>query len=761
MRNLIAIVFCLASSVLAAFAVKAAPQKFNLRQEVDKRVKTLNKELRYKKAERVEAFEKLRAEEMFATSAYCRAFIDLAAVNTCRCNGMWELDGWDVRLGSRIPAIAQRDLDDAEVPFGERAKLAAKLAEYYAGENDYVLAEKVMRTTLADRTKHTGEEDARAHLALADVYRWQDRFDEAWREIETAATFEAKDYVMAAGLALAKVDGSTDRVMKLLSCLPSEYARLDCLLYNKWTDAAMRKRAMDFVLCATNHPGDRAQAAMKWFGASGTPECLKAFAAVKGLKVPEKPKYSIWNIFSNPVNWAMARGDWDHILRINETFLPMALADHFSPRSPLYAANMQYAYALALTAKGQKDRALEVIASNVVLKAVKPLEKAKFGLLEAFAKDGDVAAAAMSGEFEQKDRIELVRTAAHLALVLGKDELAEKLSAKFRSFYVDQPQRTLKVAFSKEPVRSVTDWRKLYASLDRQNCDRKFGVNLEALATDVASRRELVQTTEKDSQDTHVEVSSVCDLKGLHIFLRVADPNARAVEAGFAGGMGLELYFAPGKYEPYICFGADPRTGVSGRGFHTKYDSATYRRVLLAKDPENFRQEVDFTDTDYVLHLFFAWDAYYHRLPVDGTKWRFECLAFGPKGGATLGGSEAVHNSSKFCDLAFELKKDDVTAIRRALIYRSAKKWRRNGRLDRFDKWNDVAVGDPEFYAEVLKPIEAELDGYAKKVSLEMSDDDVNLVFEKALGRWLGIRDEIDALRKDWLQAKMFKGGAE
>ena len=757
MRNLIAIVFCLASSVLAAFAAKAAPQKFNLRQEVDKRVKTLNKEFKNKKAERVEAFEKLRTEEMFATSAYCRAFIDLAAVNTCRCNGMWELDGWDVRLGKRIPAIAQRDLEDIEVPFGQRVQLAAKLAEYYAGENDYTKAEKVMRTAFTDKTKHTPEEDARAHLALADVYRWQDRFDDAWREIETAATFEAKGYVMAAGLALAKVDGAKDRAMKLLSRLPSEYARLDHLLNNRWTDEAMRKRAMDFVLCATNHPGDRAQVAMKWFGASGTPECLKAFAAVKGLKVPTKPSYKMYNIFSNPINWAMARGDWDHILRIYETFLPMALVDQFKPHSPLAAPNMQYAYALALAAKGQKERALEVVAINAAEKTIKPLEKAKFGLLAAFAKGDDVTAAAMSGEFEQKDRIELVRTAAHLALVLGQNDLAEKLSAKFRSFYVDHPQRALKVAFSKEPVRSVTDWRKLYASLDRQNCDRKFGINLEALATDVASRRELVQATEKDSLDTHVEVSSVCDLKGLHIFLRVADPNARAVEAGFAGGMGLELYFAPGKYEPYICFGADPRTGVSGRGFHTKYDCATHSRVLLAEDPENFRQEVAFTDTDYVLHLFFAWDAYYRRLPVDGTKWRFECLAFGPKGGATLGGSEAVHNSSKWCDLVFELKKDDVTAIRRALIYRSVKKWRRNGRLDRFGKWNDVAVGDPEFYAEVLKPIEAELDGYAKKVSLEMSDDDVNLVFEKALGRWLGIKHEIDALRKDWLADRYFK----
>ena len=742
---------------VAGFAGIAAPQKFNLRQEVEKRVKAVYGKLTYKKAELVDTYEKMRAEEMFATNAFCRAFIDNWAVDMCRCRGMWELDGWDVRLGARIPAIAQRDLDDAEVPFGQRAKLAAKLSEYYAGENDYATAEKVMRTTLADKTKHTPEEDARAHLALANVYRWQDRFDEAWREIETAATFETKDYVVAAGLALAKVDGAADRAEKLLVRLPSEFARLDCLLGNRWTDAAMRKRAMDFVLCATNHPGDRAQTAMKWFGASGTPDCLKAFAAVKGLKIPEKPQYWIWNIFSNPIRWAKARGDWDHILRIYDTFLPMALVDHVSGRSPLRASNLQYAYALALTAKGEKDRVLEVIASNVVKKAVKPLEKAKFGLLEAFVAGGDVAAAAMSGEFEQNDRIELVRAAAHLALVLGQDDLAEKLSAKFRAFYVDQPQRTLKVAFSKEPVRSVTDWRKLYATLDRQDCDRKFGVNLEALATDVASRRELAQTTEKDSKDTHVEVSSVCDLKGLHIFLRVEDPNARAVEAGFAGGMGLELYFAPGKYEPYICFGVNPRTGVNDSGFHTKYDCATYRRVLLAKDPENFRQEVDFTDTDYVVHLFFAWDAYYHRLPVGGTKWRFECLAFGPKGGATLGGSENVHNSSKFCDLAFELKKDDVTAIRRALIYRSAKKWRRNGRLDRFEKWNDVAVGDPEFYAEVLKPIETELDGYVKKVSLEMSDDDVNLVFEKALGRWLGIKHEIDALRKDWLAAKMFK----
>ena len=102
----------------------------------------------------------------------------------------------------------------------------------------------------------------------------------------------------------------------------------------------------------------------------------------------------------------------------------------------------------------------------------------------------------------------------------------------------------------------------------------------------------------------------------------------------------------------------------------------------------------------------------------------------------------------------FELKPEDVTAIRRAVICRTVKDWSKLGYFDRFEKWADPELGDPAFYEEVLKPIEQELKGYAGEVKADMSDADVNRVYEKACVRWVGISHEIDRLRREWLMER-------
>ena len=63
-------------------------------------------------------------------------------------------------------------------------------------------------------------------------------------------------------------------------------------------------------------------------------------------------------------------------------------------------------------------------------------------------------------------------------------------------------------------------------------------------------------------------------------------------------------------------------------------------------------------------------------------------------------------------------------------------------------------VGDPEFYEECLKPLEAELKAQAAKVKPDMSDDEVNEVYEKGAKVWIGLDHEIDALRREWLLGK-------
>ena len=168
---------------------------------------------------------------------------------------------------------------------------------------------------------------------------------------------------------------------------------------------------------------------------------------------------------------------------------------------------------------------------------------------------------------------------------------------------------------------------------------------LDSLETDVATGRAEIEKTALDSKDARMEVSSFCDVEGLRIVLRVADANARAVENGFAGGIGTECYFAPGA---------------------------------------------------------------------------------------------------------------QLSAIRRRLVYDTCRTWNRagHGRLSPFDRWRDPVIGDPEFYAARLKPLEDALATQVGRVKAEMTDAEVDEVYEKGAKVWIGLDHVIDELRRQWLLAK-------
>lgn len=737
MKTQFAIVCCLMSFVLEAAAPKAE-------QPWQTAAKTKDQMWRQGKTceEIIDALERMRSETHSVTSAYSRAYIDRLIVSLCRRPVWTGLKRWDIKLEQRIPDVVRRDLDDAEVGFTQKVELAGFLAEYLAGEKQFDEAEKLLKGLLANSEKQKKSDVAALWLALSDVFRWQDRFDEAWQALEKASDCDA--FAAAErGLRLAEAKGEESRAESLLKRIPQEYTRLLALARSGRCAEKELKRALDFVTGTDNPPRQRAEVAISWFANRREAQAKAAFAALSDIDLSKNDVADALMRWNGAIPAFVKVADWDGVI---------GLYDVFKACKSMQKPAAQMAYLTALAAKGRRDEALAVAKEQVAKPGVKGREKTEFEICAAILSGSDVKAAIVSGESDRKAQIALTTFAVTKAMAWDFGDLAEKLAADYSSYYVDHPQRTLRIPYSRETIATIADWRRIYDKLDHQVCDRKFGLNFDDLVTDVATGRKAVEKTDRDSASAEVEVSGVCDRKGLHLFLRVEDPNARAVEDGFAGGIGTEMYFAPGLYRPYICMNSDPREGVRD-AFHTTYDSFANSRIDVegVNGPDAFRSETAFSDSDYVLHMTFAWDTFYRELPVDGSKWRFECIAFGPKGGFTLGGSVGVHNSSKWCDLAFELKPEDVAAIRRGVLYRAVKGWRMNGRMDRFDTWADEAIGDPEFYREVLKPLEAELVGYAKEVKPEMSDDDVNRIYEKALPRLKGLSHEIDRLRREWL----------
>ena len=419
---------------------------------------------------------------------------------------------------------------------------------------------------------------------------------------------------------------------------------------------------------------------------------------------------------------------------------------------------MQQVYVFTLAADGKRDAALKIARENVGREKLKPVDAARFRVMAALLAGEDVEAALKPLNLEHKDYKAVLLTAARCALNWGLNDEAAKLASAYEALFVTHPPREVKVAFSAEPIVSVKDWRAIKGRLDGQVCDRKFGVREDLLVTDVATGRSAAKATEHESKKVTAEVSAVCDTKGLHVFLQVKDPNARNVENGFANGIMNEMYFAPGRGEPYVCFGGYPREGVPF-GFQTSYDSKWNKRVDIkgTKEKGAFAATTEYSDEDYVQHLFFAWDSFYQKMPADGTRWRFECIVFAPGGAVSLGGSRNVHDSSGWSDLVFAFKPAELAAVRRAAVRRAVRGWRKQGDVDVFERWADPEVGDPAFYAEALQPLETELEGYAKMVTPDMSDADVELLFAKAMPRWCGLKHEIDGLSRDWLMGRACK----
>lgn len=730
-------VFRLASVALLPLITTAAQKPEQTWQKAQNLCQQWRKEKGLSYAEIVERLQHLRGETEYATNAFARAYVDKLSLELCQTPSWTQFAKWDPSDRTRIPVFAQRNLDDPEVDWALKADIVKILSTYYASEEDFASAERVINKLLADKAKRPAGVEARVRLALADVYRWQDRFEDAWKSVETA--FEG-DRRAAIGKAyeLADATGDEPRVEAMAARIANPYERIDYLRQNERT----RPLALAFVRDTKMPPAQRASVVGRWFAVDDTPMGASARAAIRDIDM-SKINMGWISGWRSPIRLSFWYGDWAKVERIFATFEgAKGLDDPANQRVRLFAR----------AANGNRAGALALAKANLAKTDLKPIDRAKLEVSAAILSGADVEKAIAATGLSHKETVELTCIAARQALNWGYGELAEKLTAKHAAYFIDFPQREIKVNYSEKPIESIADWRAVYGQLDRQLCDRVFKANLDALETDVATGRQIGEKTALDSKEVMMEVSAICDAKGLHIFLHVNDPAARAVEAGFAGGIGTELYFAPGKYEPYVCFGTDPRTGAHGN-FQTQYGNLAHHQVDMTgmKRRGEFKFESSFTDTDYVEHLFFAWDANYLKLPANGSKWRFECHAFCPQGFFTLGGSGSVHNSSKWCDLTFNLKPADITAIRRGLLYRHVKDWAKLGRLDLFDKWADEEIGDPEFYNEVLKPIETKLKGLAKEVTLDMSDADVNRVFEAALPHWMGISHEIDQLRRKWL----------
>jgi hypothetical protein len=333
---------------------------------------------------------------------------------------------------------------------------------------------------------------------------------------------------------------------------------------------------------------------------------------------------------------------------------------------------------------------------------------------------------------------------------------ARAVDSLYRNLYVPEPKKCYTVTYSETPITGIDTWNAVAAKVERQLMDRKYGGNLEFLATDVATgnRGEGIGAGAVSAPAKFTELAFICDVNGIHFRFDAADSQARDVEAKLVGAGSYEGYIAPGANQPYICFLVDLQSGKVDF-YNTTYETQNHKRIR-SEDITLWRGEHRFTDTGYTTYIFLSWDAYADKLPQAGDLWDFENAHWGRSGSFTWNGLKSIHGRSSWGNLAFNIPPKARIAIKRKLIFNALVRYKAEKRTSHhhegvLDHWLDAEVGDPVFYAACVKPLVVKLDACIPLVKADMSDADVERVFNEAVFGWNNIRHLVADLRRKYL----------
>ena len=697
-------------------------------------------------------FEELRATEPYSTNTFLKAEINNRILSWCLASAFTFIKRTYDRDAcvTKAEELCRDVLASKEFNYKQKERFASSLTSIHAHRGDFDAAEKVARDWIAAVESLQKPDSAalcRAWGILADVFRLQDRADDMVAALDQARKADPAEGTRQATKKAWSLGGLNDKVDAWWKELGDVY--VEATFFADKNRKRCRDAALEYVLCETNNLGRRCSLASKYFISEDSPEALAA------LRLLGKKNIAKGCFGTHELCTLFMHGAYGRFVNVFE-----ALSKTTNSPSAFAKAPIRRLYIISLGAVGRKADGATFAKICAGMKKNMPLDTLKFQVYEAILSGRDALPIIDQSPCSRKERMEATLSAARQCQIWDMIEDAEKYSAAYLKYAKPAPNRVAKVVWSDKPVENITDWRTLAKGLETHDCDIPFDVSLDFLETDVATGRGKPGANDGE-RPARMSFQTIADRNALHIFIVVEDKEARLVESGYKGGIGTEMYFAPGFDQPYICFGSSPQEGVSW-DFQTSYSSAVHKRLdrLATKGP-HFRSEVAFTDSDYVLHVVFPWDDFYQKLPSPKAEWKFECISWCPDGPRTWGGSIGVHNFSRWGTLAIDLTPGRLAEIRRGILLRTAKGgWRLrpfpyNVKIDYFDHWADPAVGDPAFFEECLKPLQDELAGYARRIKPDMTDEEVNEIYEKALVRMKGLKYEIDALRRDYLARKL------
>jgi tetratricopeptide (TPR) repeat protein len=363
-----------------------------------------------------------------------------------------------------------------------------------------------------------------------------------------------------------------------------------------------------------------------------------------------------------------------------------------------------------------------------------------------------------------KAKAQAILDAAQTVLLAGQEETSEALYDAYKTIVPDLPVATINAAFMPNAPDDVGSWLAsplLKDATAGAKFNRPYGDNLKLLQeTDATTGgRTSVDSAGGKTGDHDTDFYVACDAQGVHLFFDAHDEHAQEVAEGLLPGSSFETYLAPGENQPYLfLFPVLPNTPMTTgpTNFITMYPNKGWR--LPSNDNGTFRNDIRRTKDGFGVSMFLSWDLFYDKLPVNGTKWRFESIRWTRSGGFSFAGSQSVHNPSSWGEIIFSgLTPQNLNAIKRAIIFKAVAKYREAQKITNpVGRWNDAELGDPAFYQSQVASLLARLDAYAARVSKDMTASDVETIFNEAVPGWMELEFQVAALRRQYLENQLF-----
>lgn len=601
----------------------------------------------------------------------------------------------------------------------------------------------------ADAAKIPGIDFARFRLAFKQVlaqYSSERQFTRAFAVAEAllAARGKTEPVQLYEIFGILSEQAQKNRLFDLARAYAVKGAALSGLPENYVADGKLMPFRISFAendleraekelepLLAAKAPGSDDAAGMLALRYWERRQTARAIRLFNRISAPEKLDFGRWpNVFSA---WDKRRGFFEEFVLCfdlaGQTGKAADLAERFASVQAM-PADWRQAYTLIASLLRQPENVVSAVKNELGKRKLSPEQEASI--------------LAHTGKY-------LVRS--------GREKLAETVFAQREKLFAPAKRNQLEIKYVKNAPRDVGAWLSSPLLQDKKNradVTNAYGAAEAAfLVTDVmASNRTVGDASVQADKETYFYCCY--DEYGIHLFFVGVDSKVKDILAGRIGGSGYEMYLQLGEGQPpYQWLFDQPKDQLDMPPWNSP--SPYFRRmdkyVTIASQP---------VENGIATAMNFSWDLAYDRLPENGAEWPFELIRWTRGGGVTWGG-KCVWQIGSWGRLKFTgLTPEVLFAVRRILVYRAFARFSeqnnaRKGGLIAI--WNDPELGDPEFFAQALKPEIDRLNALGKLVSDDMSAETVEKLWVEAVPYWYDFTYRAAELRTRYLSEKLIGGG--